>query len=158
MPETKILDKFKIKEEGVFNFDDLYKMMFRWFTFNGYGFSEVEYRKFGQGDHIEIIWKADKVLDHYAKIEIEINILILGLQKIEIDVEGAKQKSQKGTLEMQFNVNLITNYKKNLKPWMEKLYEGMIVKSRINDYEEHVAAEAREMIGEIKSFLEINQF
>lgn len=156
--KDKVYSGVKIKQDSVFSMDELYKLMYRWFEAKGYSFSEVEYRKFGQGENLEILWYAEKAIDHYAKIVIEIGFLIIGLEKIEIEVEGTKTKSNKGGIEMKFDVILVRDYQKKFRPWLRKLYEDYIIKSRIEDYRTRASDDANGLFGEIKSFLKLHQF
>ena len=154
----KLISGLKLKQDSIFNIGDLYKMMHGWFSANGYKFSEVEYRHFGQGDHVELIWKAERTIEDYAKVEITIDVLIIGMQKIEIEVEGAKTKSNQGSIELEFNVQMIRDPKDKYKGWMRKIYEKFIIKPRISLYQSTAASEADDLISEVKSFLQLHKF
>lgn len=156
--KEKIYSGVKIKQDSIFSLEELYKVMYRWFETKGYSFSETEYRKYGTGDMVEIIWSAEKAVDNYAKITIDITFLITGLEKIEIEIEGIKSKSNKGTVEMKFDVNLILDYNKNYGPLVRKIYQGLLIKKRIEDYETKAAADANGLFSEIRAFLKLHQF
>ena len=154
----KILEGFKIKQESIFDLGELYKTMVGWFEANDYKFSEKEYRHFGEGDHVELRWAAEKVLEGYAKIEITIDILILGMKKIEIDIEGAKSKSNQGTIEMVFKIDLIHDHEDKYSPWMRNIYEKFIIKKRLSFFKRIAEKESEDLINEVKSYLKLHQF
>ncbi len=156
--KEKIYSGVKIKQDSIFSLEELYKLMYRWFETKGYSFSETEYRKYGTGDMVEIIWGAEKEIDNYAKITIDITFLITGLEKVEIEIEGAKSKSNKGTVEMKFDVNLILDYKKKYGPLMRKIYHSFMIKTRIEDYKKKAASDANDFFSEIRAFLKLHQF
>lgn len=156
--KEKIYSKVKIKQDSIFSFEELYKIMYRWYETKGYSLSEVEYRKYGTGDFLEIIWTAEKTIDHYAKIIIDMDLLATGLEKVEIDVEGVKSKSNKCSIEMKFDVTLILDYKAKFGPLMRKIYHIFLIKKRIEDYETKAASDANGLFSEIKAFLKLHQF
>ena len=156
--KVKLLNGIKIKNDSIFSLDELYKTMYRWFENKGFQFSETEYRKHGTGDYLEIMWSAEKVLDNYAKFTIEIAIMILGLEKVEIEIEGVKSKSNKCGVEMKIDLTLIRDYQDKLIPKIRKLYETFIIKKRIDDYEDQALDAGNNLISEIKSFLKLHEF
>lgn len=156
--KDKILSGIKIKNDSIFSMDELYKMMYRWFENKGFQFSETEYRKYGTGDMLEIMWYAEKPLDNYAKVIIDMAIMVTGLEKIEIEVEGVKSKSNKCGVEMKIDVNLVRDYQDKFGPKIRKLYETFIIKKRVNDYEDAATDTGNNLISEIKSFLKLHQF
>ena len=159
MPEKeKVFSGIKIKNDSIFSMDELYKMMYRWFENKGFSFSETEYRKYGTGDMLEIMWYAEKVLDNYAKIVIDMAIMVTGLEKVEIEIEGVKSKSNKCGIEMKIDVVLIRDYADKFSPKIRKLYETFIIKKRINDYEDMATDAGNSFVAEIKSFLKLHQF
>lgn len=156
--KDKLLSGIKIKNDSIFSLDELYKMMYRWFENKGFQFAETEYRKHGTGDYLEIMWYAEKPLDAYAKVTIEIAIMVLGLEKVEIEIEGVKSKSNKCGVEMKIDVNLIRDYQDKFGPKIRKLYETFIIKKRLDDYEHTVLDAGNSLISEIKSFLKLHEF
>ena len=71
----------KIKQRAIFNLDELYKIMWRWFELYGYDMQELEYRDSLEGGskHLEIKWRSKKQIDDYMEYIILTNFLILGL-------------------------------------------------------------------------------
>ncbi|MDP4012864.1 MAG: hypothetical protein Q8R00_04645 [Candidatus Nanoarchaeia archaeon] len=155
--KDKLLNGFKLKQDHIFNLGDMYKMLFRWFENHGYKFSEKEYRYHGQGDHVEIVWHAEKDLDNYTKIELDINFLLIGLQKVDIEQEGVKTKSNKGSIEIIFDMVLIRDPKDKFSPMIRNIYEKFIIKNRIILLQTEAGEEATELINEIKSFLQLHK-
>ena len=68
-----IVPSIKIKEKSIFNLDELYKILIRWFELHQYDFQEREYRDEDMGEgkkHLEIKWYAEKKIDDYIKFVI----------------------------------------------------------------------------------------
>ena len=84
----------KISQKAIFDMSDLYKVMYKWFKNHGFEFREEEYleKMEPKGKHLEIKWYADKKYNDYVKFIIEIKFLVLGLNTVEVEVEGMKKK------------------------------------------------------------------
>lgn len=156
---------FKLKSATIFDLDTLYKILFRWFELHGYNFYEKEYQDIDEpgGKHIEIFWYTEKEIDAYVKFVIEINYLVLGLQKVEIEKGGMKIKTSKGTVEFRISSYLLKDYNdKFSRPPMGKglrfVYDRIIARNRINKYEGELNKETAQLVDEIKAFLDIHKF
>jgi ABC-type Fe3+-citrate transport system substrate-binding protein len=85
---------------------------------------------------------------------------ILGMKDAEIEVDGKKVSTQKGEVEIIFKANLIKDYEKRWedKPFwkfLRSVYEKYVVRETVDEYEDDVEDEAKEMISEFKAFLNI---
>jgi len=160
-----IASGLKIKQKSVFNLDELYKLMFRWFELYGYDMQELEYRDSieGNGKHLEIKWRAKKQIDDYLQFVIVTNFLVLGFESIEIDRDGAKVKTDKGEVEINISASLEKDWQDK---WAEtgyakvirEIYDKYIIKSRIESLEGELYEEVYKLIDEVKSFLNLHKF
>lgn len=155
----------KLKQKAIFNFDELYKAMFRWFELYHYDFHEREYRDSVEpsGKHIEVRWYAEKKIDDYVKFAIEFDYLILGLQDIVIEREdGRKTKTNKGEVTIRITTYLLkdSENKWNKGPmirFMRAVYDRFIIRTRLEGYEFELYNEIHKLIAEAKAFLALHK-
>ena len=155
----------KIKQDGVFDLEACYKVLWRWFELNNYTFAEKEYQDIDEpgGKHTEISWYGEKKIDAYVKFVIEITFLILGINKVEIERGGMKVKTSKGSVEMRISSYLLKDDedawgKSSMQKTMRLLYDRYIIRNRLQRLENELNNEAGAFIDEIRSFLEMHKF
>ena len=165
MPQRDIVASgIKIKQRAVFNLDELYKIMWRWFELYGYDMQELEYRDSLEGGskHLEIKWRSRKQIDDYLEFHILTNFLILGLEKVEIEQDGVKTKTDKGEVEMNFtafiNKDPEDKWDKGINRVIRNTYDKYIIKSRIESLEGELYEELYKLLDEVKAFLNLHRF
>lgn len=166
MPQRDIvIPTSKVKERSIFDLDELYKLLHRWFELHRYDLQEREYRDEDteKGKHIEIKWHADKKIDDYFKYVIIVDFLILGLEDIEIEQEGIKIKTNKGEVEMKFKAYLLKDYNRMWERFpvlriLREFYDRRIITTRIEGYEDEIYEETYKLINEAKAFLNMHKF
>ena len=165
MLKDYLFQNFKLKQDSVFDLTELYKTLFRWFDVSGYTFYEKEYNDIDEpgGKHLELYWYSEKPMDAYVKFVIEINFLVLGLQKVELEKGGVKIKTNKGSIEFRITAYLLKDYdnkwsKTPLQSKIRFLYDRFIIRSRIDKLEGDLIKDVNSMMDEIKTFLDIHKF
>ncbi len=159
-----LCEGLKIKQDSIFDFGEFYKRLFAWFEIMGYDFAEKGYEKYemGNADNLKIFWESKKEVDGYAQFVIEIGFFIVGFSNVEIEKDGLKMKTNKGTLEMR-----ITSYlqrdpgdkvKKSIGEAGRNFYEKFMIRHKLEDYEGQLAEELQLLFDEIKSFLSMHKF
>lgn len=167
MPERNyIIRGLKIKQRATFDMGELYKVMFRWFSRNNYDFQEKEYLEKANADgskQLEIAWYGNKKISDYIKFHIDVKFLIIGLKSVEVEIGNIKRKTNQGDLEMRFDAWLEFDYegKYESQPFVKffrDVYNKYVIKSRIEGYEIQIHEELYELVGEVKSFLNLFRF
>ena len=165
MPQKlTVAPSLKIKQRSVFNLDELYKVMFRWFELYGYDMQELEYRDSVEGNakHLEIKWKATKRIDDYMEFHILVNFLILGLEKAEIEQDGVKIKTDKGEVELNITGQLVKDYEDKWESGYAKvirdIYDKYVIHDRIDSLGGELYEEVYKLIDEVKAFLNLHRF
>ncbi|MBS3151102.1 hypothetical protein J4443_01845 [Candidatus Woesearchaeota archaeon] len=156
----------KVRQQAVFDMADLYKIMFRWFSQHNYDFQERQYMQRMSPDgsrHLEIGWQAGRKISDYIKFRIDIKFLVIGLSSVEVDINSMKRKTNKGDAEMRFDAYLELDYEGKwegnpVTKVLREFYNRWVIKSRIEDYEAELHEELYELIGEIKSLLNLYKF
>ena len=160
-----IVRNIKVRQVAIFDMGDLYKTMFRWFSQHNYDFQEKQYMEQNtqRGKHIEIGWNTERKISDYIKFHIDMKFLIVGLESVEVEIGNMKKKTNKGDVEMRFDAYIETDYENKwegnpLTKMFREFYNKLIVKSRIENYEEELHDELYEFLGEIKSYLNLYKF
>ncbi|MBC8435042.1 hypothetical protein H8D91_00895, partial [archaeon] len=96
-PSSEVF-KQKLKHKGFFGYSDLYNFCYNWFKDEDYKISEDEYTEkiAGNGKEILIRWKAKKKISDYVENEVSVDWHILGMTDAEVQIEGKKEKTNKG--------------------------------------------------------------
>lgn len=160
-----LFQDIKIKQKSIFDFGELYKIVFRWFEVHGYDFHEKEYLKEefpGRGENLQLFWEGKKQFDTYTSFVIEINFFVIGLTSVEIEKNGLKIKTNQGDMEIRMSAYLLKDpqdkwTKGPLGKGMRALYEGFIARERLSNLETELYNESHQLIDEIKSFVSLHQ-
>ena len=160
--KTKVMST-AIKHKGIFSLDELYKAIKDWLNFEGYGdesktFIEELYVERIKGDakQIEIKWKAEKFMGEYFSSIIKITFYVVGLQDVEIEVEGKKIGTQKLDLTLKLSAELKSNRQDKFKnDFIRNIYEKYVIKERIEGTAGAIYNKAYGLADEIKRFLEL---
>ncbi|MFH0751980.1 MAG: hypothetical protein V1914_00080 [archaeon] len=160
--KSKIIDGYKLKSKGVFNFEELYTEMAKWFKHYDYNWKEIEYKKIDNQDNtqtVEIRWECPKEIDNYVSILTEIFLKATDLSNVEVTVGNEKKMMNKGSVELKFTTTMI----KNINIWTNKpfgkaaglIYDKILIKDRLTYYEDEIFNESQKLIAEIKEYLQI---
>jgi len=156
----------RVRQKGIFDMNELYKVMFRWFSQHNYDFQEKEYIDKVQPDGgrvLEIGWWSYRKISDYVKFRIKVKFLIVGLKDVEIEVDGMKRKTNSGDAEMRFVAWIETDYEGKweanpVTKFFREFYNKYIMRSKIEDYETELHEELYELMGEVKAFLNLYKF
>jgi len=163
MAETETVFSSKIKYGGVFSFKDFYKFCYDWLAEEtGLNMEESAYGEKISGDskEIRIEWKGDKKLTDYFRFDIKVEFLILGLKNVEISQGGAKIKSNNGSIEVKVKGILVSDFQgkfdtSSFKKTLRGIYEKWIIPSRVTEFENKIAGDCDEFLGQAKSYLDL---
>jgi hypothetical protein len=161
MPEKDELFTTKVKHTGIFNFKELYRILFEWLIDKGYDVNEKTYKEVVGGSgakEIEIEWDAERKVTDYFKFNLKVEWHIIGMTSVEVEIDGSKEKMNKGQLEIKFKSVLLKDYRESWtsNPFIKFLrtfYDKYLIKERLEQYEGKLIGDMEEMIAECKSFL-----
>lgn len=154
-------NKDKIKYVGIYDFKETYKMLFEWLIDKGYLVDETSYKEVLSANgakEIEVWWTATKDQSDYFQYEIKIFFHPIGMTNVEVEVEGIKQKMNKGELTIEFEWAINKDYKnrftnntftKNLRDY----YDKYLVSSRIEEQESLIIRDFEEMFAVLKDYI-----
>lgn len=163
MPEKDNVFSSKIKSAGIFNFADFYKFCYDWLGEElKYDVAEEKYKEKLSGDSkdIEIEWVCWRKITDYFKFEVKVSFRILGLTNIEINKNGMKVKSNKGSVEMGVKGYLIKDYQSKFErtafyKFLRGIYERWVIYSRVNEYEDKLIGDCDEYLNQAKAYLDL---
>ncbi len=148
----------KVKWDGVFDSEGVYKKLKYWLDFNGFGgnFEEEEYSELVKGDakNIGARWHAEKLVSAYFGYIIDINIWITRMREVNVQRNGVEISMNKGSFEAKLAAYVMKDIagKYNSK-LMQKFYERVVVKERIDEHKRLLAVKLYELQDELKRFL-----
>jgi len=162
MNQKKQVYKEKLTQVGYWNYDEVYIMLYNWLKDHGYKLSEGSYKEklSGGGKEIIILWEATKKITDYFQYKITLDWHILGMKDAEVEIDGKKTKTNKGELEIVFKGIIIKDYEKRWedKPiykFMRGLYEEYVIRKSVDEYEDDIEDQTKELILDLKAFLRI---
>ena len=162
MPERDYVDQdFKFSYTGIFDDDELYKALYRWFRKHGYTWRELDCRdyKIEGKRRCFIKWEAEKEISDYVQYKIETEITMTNCQ----DVIADKKKKMRATLTMKFSAYLWSDYEeawvrssflKFLKEFSDKYFFG----SKTKRMQHELKNELHELVTELKNYLNLLTF
>jgi hypothetical protein len=163
MAEKDTIFTSKVKYGGIFSFPDFYKFCYDWLTDETtLNVAEEKYVEKLQGNskNIDIEWKGTRKVTDYFKFEIKAKFRILGLEKVEIERDGKKMKTNKGSVEVKVSGTLIRDYNGKFessafKKFLRSIYEKWVIKSRIDQFEEKLIGDSNEFLSQAKAYLDL---
>lgn len=162
MVQKKEVYKEKLKQTGYWNYKEIYDMAFNWIKERNYLLRENLYNEKLQANGKEVIikWTAIRKVTDYFMFEIVLEWHILGMKDAEVEIDGKKVKTNKGEVEIVFKANIVKDYEKRwedkpLWKFLRSVYEKYVIRETVDEYEDDLEDEVKEMITDIKEFLRI---
>lgn len=161
MPELDALIKTKIKHSGTFDFKETYRILFEWLMDEGYDVNEKNYKEnigAGGAKELEIEWVAVRKVSDYFRFMISAKWHIIGMTSVEVEIDGVKQKMNKGQFELEVKSVLIKDYEarwenKPFLKFLRTLYDKYLIRERVEQYEGKLIGEMEEFVAQCKAFL-----
>ncbi len=159
---------YKIKAGGMFDFEEMYQELQRWFTYNGYTWQETKYRVVENPDgskQVELKWVCPRKIDDYVTFVITMDLQVFH-SDVEANIDGVKKKLQKGGYEFRFGSSYEKNWKefwmdekgqqfRPLMKWFKEFYEKVMVKGRLESYDALLYTESHMLFSEIKAYMQL---
>lgn len=157
---------YKVKAAGMFDFEEMYQELQRWFTYNGYTWQETKYRVVENPDgskQVELKWVCPRKVDDYVDFTITMDLQVFH-SDVEANIDGAKKKLQKGGYEFRFGAYYEKNWKiwmdgkgqfKPFMKWFKNFYERVMIRDRMESYDALLYNEAHMLFSEIKAYMQL---
>lgn len=163
MADKEQVTKETVEHRGVYNLSDVYSYSHGWLKDENYGVTEDKYSEKilanGSKD-IDIEWTAYKKWSDYLAIEHKIKFEIRGMTDVEVEIDGTKQKSNKGNIKVEIKGMLIRDpeSKFDTSPFWRAIrdtYNKFIIPARIDAMQDKVRDEVLKFKDSIKAFLDL---
>jgi len=163
MAERDTVFSSKMKYNGLLSFKDFYKFCYDWLVEEtGLEMTEKVYNEKISGDmkEIRIEWEGYKNFTDYFRFEIKVEYIILAMKNVEINKDGAKIKMNSASVEMNVKGYLVSDRfgkfeTSAFNKWLRANYEKWIISSRIAEFENKIAGDCDEYIGQAKAYLDL---
>jgi len=161
MAERDTIYKTKVKNKGTFDFKETYRILYEWLKGEDYDITEKSYKEVigaGGAKEIEIEWEAKRKISDYFQFMIKLKWHMLGMTDAEVEINGVKQKVNKGQFEAEFEGILIKDYEHRWEKtpffkFLRTLYDRYLIPGRIDQYETKLIIEVEEIVAQCKAFL-----
>lgn len=153
----------KVKYGGLFNFGEFYRFSYDFLTDElEFAIAEESYVEKIKGDSkdVEFVWAGKKKVTDYFRYDIKIKFRILGMTKVEVTQDGVKKKMENANVEVKMSSSLVRDYegkfeKSGFQKFLRAIYEKWIISSRVSAYEDKLAGDNDDFLGQIKSYLDL---
>ena len=160
--EVGILDPFyRLRHEGLVDFDKLFNEITSWFESNKYKLiiKNLTNSMKPDGGEIKVEFEAKREVSPYIKFKAYCEIILLRGREVTVEKSGKKQRMRKGELEIRIKTSYEKNHKGtfgkgNFQEFLRQVYEKYIAKNVILGYEIKLWKEGNELIEVIKEVLE----
>jgi hypothetical protein len=161
MVELDQLFKSKVRHVGIFDFKETYRILYEWLIDQGYDINEKVYKEVigaGNAKEIEIEWDATRKVSDYFRFQIKVNLHIFAMTSVEVEIDGVKQKMNKGDFNLEAKCILQKDYEERwtnnpFYKFLRGLYDRYIIPARIEQYEGKLIGENDEFLAQAKAFL-----
>lgn len=155
-----VAQKLEVGQNAVFNFDQLYKTMYKWFNLYGYDFQEIAYNESDtkSGKNLFCFWQCTKEVDDYTKLFIEIEVYLNNFKP----VKSKNKKFGEGEVKFVFSAYLHRDYEdrwsnKNWIVFFREIVDKYVYGSRTKKYQTELLDNMHKAISEIKAFLRLHK-
>jgi len=152
--------KTEVEHDGIFDFKKLYNFAYDFLKSKNYDVVESSYAEKISGDskEIDVKWEIEKKVTDYVKYIGKLKMTLKNLKAVEIQKNGVKENSNKGSIKVALNGEIETDYRgawegsPSLK-FMRGIYDKFIVNKRVGQLTEGYASDLDDLVGQVKSFL-----
>ena len=161
MPERDYVDQtLQVKYKGIFNFDELYKTLVRWFKMYKYQLAEIEYKDYKEEgkNMLYVKWEAAKKADDYVKYMIETELKVDNFKDVIVD----KKKNMEGEVAIKFSGSLLKDYeevwsRRGFMKFMREVYDKFFLGYKLGAMEKELKDELYKLVNEVKSYLNLTK-
>jgi len=158
--------ELRIKQKGVFNLEEFYKIFTRWFEINGYSVDETEYQDLSltpEKKLLKIKWYCEKNTDEYIRFVIKPSFLITVGGKVEVEKEGVKTQLITADIEVKINYYLEKDYDEKwstgtaLSRFIRDVYDKYFIPRRLNKLRGVLINNVKAVFADMKDFMNMNR-
>jgi len=151
-----------VEQESIINLSDIYNHINHWLNLKGYDFYEREYQDMNRQNpenFSTVKWMAEKKIDEYMMMKIEMRMKTKNIQKVKTD----KGTAYKGYFFIKFEAYIEKDYEDNWETspfhqFVRGFYDKFVIASRITNIKNDLKDEVYNLYNEIKSYLYLHKY
>jgi hypothetical protein len=163
MAEKETIYSSKMKFKGVFSFKDFYKFCYDWLKDEtNLELSEKKYGEkiVGNAKEVDIEWFGKRKFTDYFEFDMKVEMKIKELVNVEINQDGQKITTNKGSVEVSVKGELVRDYEGKFETnasakFLRSIYEKWIIIDRIHQFEDKIAGYCDEFLSQAKAYLDL---
>lgn len=163
MVEKDTVIKEKIKFAGYAKFDDVYNFAYGWWKNENFNVVEEQYTEKVKGNakELDVVWTATKKITDYFKAEVNMKWKILGMEDVEVEVDGKKKKTNKfAELSIEIKGIVVKDYDNKWNAtattkFFKEVYNKYVIPGRNEEMKDKVENFVRDFKQEVKALLEL---
>ncbi|HDQ59884.1 MAG TPA: hypothetical protein ENN30_01680 [Candidatus Woesearchaeota archaeon] len=163
--EAITVSQARIKFAGKFDLGDYYRLLYDIFRSMGYDVEESKYKHKTNptGDEIELEWNCLKRSDDYTRFKIFAKTLIVGLNKVQVQIEGVPASRHTGDTELELKAQVQTDFTNRwethpLLKFFKGFYQTYIYKNTLESLMGKLQNEMETVENEMKAFFNMQRF
>ena len=157
MTEQFVTPEIEVNQEARVNMNDLYSVLKKWFTLQGYFTVEKEYEDSG-GGNFKIKWVNTKEIDDYHKYKIETSIKGKDCKLVEEE----KGKLVEGKIILTFEASVEFDYEEKwnapFRRFIRDFYDTYIKGENTKQIKQDLVDETYDLVNKIRGFLRQHHF
>ncbi len=156
----KVVDLMVRQQQGLFDFKELYKFMYRWLTSQEYDVDETEYTEKVKptGKELFVEWRCRRRISDYFRFQIRVLITVLGMTDVDVAKDGMRLKLNRGEIRLDVQGFLEKDYENRwesspIAKFLRGVYDRYIIRSRVLEYDDKVRIETYDFAEQVKAYL-----
>ena len=160
-----VVDHLRIKYEGLFNAEELYRLIDKWLNEKAFDKRELRNQEHVKpdGKYVELILMPWKKITDYARHVFRIEIRMHHLKEVTVERDGRRFKMNQAKLDIIMDGYLDTDYEDRWenKPFyffMRTLFDKFIYRTYSTQFEELLVENMMQLHQTIKAFLNLYRY
>lgn len=165
--ETLRIASGRFKHDGTYSLSSYYNLLYDTLRIMGYNVEETKYRNKigpdGTTAELEITWAARRNVDNYARILFHVKTLIVGMSKVQTQIDGKPVTRDKGVLELETRTSVELDYENK---WisspifnqLRRIYNNFFYKNVLGIIKGKAGGELDKLNAEMKAFFNMQKF
>ncbi len=160
-----VVKKQTISYDGIFNMDELYHTIDKWFKDKGYDKNEVKNEEIvgEEGKQIFLLLEPWKKVTDYSKNVIRVDIKIANCKEVLVDIDGHEMKMNKGKVIVATEAFLMTDYEDRFDRhpiyyFTRTIFDKFFFRIYTSKYQDELKEHTKELRMHIKAFLNLYRF
>jgi len=162
--ESRDLGSVSFFFEGIFDLNDVYRIVDDFTRMRGYNKSEAVNKEVvtEQGKDITIVFIPDKKRTDYIQKRLKIIVDVKDMQDVEVTIDDKKRKMQKGKIFLMIKAILVTDWDGRWEDrpatfFLRALFDKVFYKKHTDEYKDEVEADMNLLRDQLRGYLNMQK-